>query len=119
KFETLTGAKLVDAYGLSEASPVTHSNPVNGEQKPNSMGLPVPGTDCKIVDAEEGWDEMEINEPGELIVKGPQVMMGYWNMDEETQNALRNGWLYTGDIAYMDEAGYCFIVSRKKDVILA
>lgn len=118
-FEKLTGAKLVDAYGLSEASPVTHSNPVNGVQKPGSMGLPVTGTDCKIVDSEDGVTEMDINEPGELIVKGPQVMVGYWNQPEETKDTLKNDWLYTGDIAYMDEDGYCFIVSRKSDVIIA
>lgn len=88
-------------------------------QKPGSMGLPVVGTDCKIVDVDDGVTEMDIGEPGELIVKGPQVMIGYWNMEKETEIALRNGWLYTGDIAYMDEEGYCFIVSRKKDVILA
>lgn len=119
QFESLTGATLVDAYGLSEASPVTHSNPVVGMQKPGSMGLPVVGTDCKIVDVEDGITEMDIGKPGELIVKGPQVMIGYWNMEKETEIALRDGWLYTGDIAYMDEEGYCFIVSRKKDVILA
>jgi len=118
-FEKLTGAKLVDAYGLSEASPVTHSNPVNGTQKPGSMGLPITGTDCKIVDVNDGITEMKVNEPGELIVKGPQVMVGYWNRLNETKETLKNGWLYTGDIAYMDEDGYCFIVSRKKDVIIA
>lgn len=119
KFEKITGAKLVDAYGLSEASPVTHSNPVNGTQKPGSMGLPIPGTDCKIVDLNDGVTEMGVNEPGEIIVKGPQIMLGYWNRKEETKMTLRDGWLYTGDIAYMDEDGYCFIVSRKKDVIIA
>lgn len=119
KFESITGAKIVDAYGLSEASPVTHSNPVNGIQKPGSMGIPIPGTDCKIVDLEDGTTEMPVNEPGELIIKGPQVMQGYWNREDETNIALRDGWLYTGDVAYMDEDGYCFIVSRKKDVIIA
>ncbi|MRG87573.1 long-chain-fatty-acid--CoA ligase [Salinibacillus xinjiangensis] len=119
QFESITGAKLVDAYGLSEASPVTHSNPVNGVQKPGSMGLPISGTDCRIVDIHDGETEMDVNQPGELIVKGPQVMQGYWNREEETHMSLRNGWLYTGDIAYMDEEGYCFIVSRKKDVIIA
>jgi long-chain acyl-CoA synthetase len=118
QFENMTGARLVDAYGLSEASPVTHSNPVNGVQKPGSMGLPIAGTDCRIVDI-DGETEMEVNQPGELIVKGPQVMQGYWNREEETKISLRDGWLYTGDIAYMDEEGYCFIVSRKKDVIIA
>jgi long-chain acyl-CoA synthetase len=119
EFESITGAKLADAYGLSEASPMTHSNPVEGLQKPGSMGIPIPGTDCKIVDIGDGITEMEVNEPGELIVKGPQVMLGYWGREAETELALRDGWLHTGDIAYMDEDGYCFIVSRKKDVIIA
>jgi len=118
-FEELTGASLVDAYGLSEASPVTHSNPVNGKKVPRSIGLPITGTDCMIVDMDEGTQEMPINTPGELIIKGPQVMKGYWNRPEETSHALRNGWLYTGDVAYMDEEGYFYLVSRKKDVIIA
>ncbi|KAB2329723.1 long-chain fatty acid--CoA ligase [Cytobacillus depressus] len=83
------------------------------------MGLPIPNTDCKIVDIDDGITEMDIHEPGELIVKGPQVMQGYWNREEDTAHTLKNGWLYTGDIAYMDKEGYCFIVSRKKDVIIA
>jgi long-chain acyl-CoA synthetase len=118
-FEERTGAKLVDAYGLSEASPVTHSNPVNGKRVTGSMGLPITGTDCRIVDMHDGETRMPANTPGELIVKGPQVMKGYWNRPEETVQVLKDGWLYTGDIAYMDEEGYCFIVSRKKDVIIA
>lgn len=118
QFESLTGAKVVDAYGLSEASPVTHSNPINGTRKPGSMGLPIPNTDCKIISL-DGKNSLPINEPGELIIKGPQVMKGYWNMPDETDMALRDGWLYTGDIAYMDEDGYFFIVSRKKEVIIA
>lgn len=119
QFENLTGAKVVDAYGLSDASPVTHSNPVNGVRKPGSMGLPLPNTDCKIVSLSDGTSRLPVNEPGELVIKGPQVMKGYWNMEQETGNALKNGWLYTGDIAYMDEDGYFFIVGRKKEVIIA
>lgn len=119
RFEALTGAKLVDAYGLSEASPVTHSNPVNGKRVTGSMGLPISNTDCKIIDIHDGVTELPVNQPGELLVKGPQIMKGYWNRQEETELALKDGWLYTGDIAYMDEEGYCFIVSRKKDVIIA
>lgn len=116
-FESITGAKVVDAYGLSEASPVVTSNPVNGVRKPGSIGIPIPNTLCKIVSF-DGTRECPLYEPGELIVKGPQVMKGYWNMPEETANALKNGWLYTGDVAYMDEDGYIFLVSRKKDVII-
>lgn len=119
QFEQLTGAKVVDAYGLSEASPVTHSNPINGVRKPGSMGLPLPNTACKTVSIADGVTELPVNEPGELIIKGPQVMKGYWNMEEETAIALKDGWLYTGDIAYMDEDGYFFIVSRKKEVIIS
>lgn len=119
QFEQLTGAKVVDAYGLSEASPVTHSNPINGVRKPGSMGLPIPNTECKIVPVSGGITPLVINEPGELVIKGPQVMKGYWNMPDETEIALKDGWLYTGDIAYMDEDGYFFIVGRKKEVIIA
>ncbi|HZG73620.1 MAG TPA: AMP-binding protein, partial [Chondromyces sp.] len=119
KFELLTGAAIVDAYGLSEASPLTHSNPVNGKRVPGSMGLPVTNTDCKIVDIDKGETELPVNTPGELIIKGPQVMKGYWNRPDETANTLRDGWLYTGDVAYINEEGYCFIVSRKKEVIIA
>lgn len=119
QFEQITGAKVVDAYGLSEASPVSHTNPVNGVRKPGSIGMPIPNTHCKIVSIRDGVTECEVNEPGELIIKGPQVMKGYWEMPDETANALRDGWLYTGDLAYMDEDGYFFIVSRKKDVIIS
>ncbi|WP_213422601.1 long-chain-fatty-acid--CoA ligase [Bhargavaea massiliensis] len=119
QFEQLTGAKVADAYGLSEASPVTHSNPVNGIRKAGSMGMPVTNTDCRIVDIGDGKTKMPIGKPGELIIRGPQVMKGYWNKPDETEVALRDGWLYTGDVAYMDEDGYCFIVSRKKEMIIA
>ena len=118
-FERLTGAKLVEGYGLSEASPVTHCNPIYGLNKPGSIGIPFPDTDAKIVDIETGEKEMPVGEPGELIVKGPQVMKGYWNMPEETARVLRNGWLYTGDIARMDKDGYFYIVDRKKEMIIA
>ena len=118
EFERLTGAKLVEGYGLSEASPVTHANPIMGLNKAGSIGIPFPDTDAKIVDVETGEKEMPVGEPGELIVKGPQVMKGYWNRPEETARVLRNGWLYTGDIAKMDEDGYFYIVDRKKDMII-
>lgn len=118
-FEKLTGAKLVEGYGLSEASPVTHCNPIYGLNKPGSIGIPFPDTDAKIVDIETGEKELPVGEAGELIVRGPQVMKGYWKMPEETRRVLRNGWLYTGDIARMDKDGYFYIVDRKKEMIIA
>jgi len=119
KFQEITGAALVEGYGLSEASPVTHANPLFGENRIGTIGLPFPDTDCKIVDVETGTKEMPIGEPGEVIVKGPQVMKGYWNRPEETAATLRDGWLYTGDIGVMDADGYFRIVDRKKDMIIA
>jgi long-chain acyl-CoA synthetase len=118
RFEELTGGKLVEGYGLTEASPVTHSNPLWGHRISGSIGLPWPDTDCKIVDPATG-EELPQGEIGELAVKGPQVMEGYWNRQEETAAVLRDGWLLTGDIAYMDEKGYFYIVDRKKDMIIA
>ncbi|MGC8645325.1 MAG: long-chain-fatty-acid--CoA ligase [Thermoplasmata archaeon] len=118
KWQKVTGGHIVEGYGLSEASPVTHVNPLYGKVKPGSIGLPVPSTMAKIVDITTGEREMGINEEGELVVKGPQVMKGYYKNEEETRAVLRNGWLYTGDIAKMDEDGYFYIVDRKKDVII-
>jgi long-chain acyl-CoA synthetase len=117
QFEALTGGKLVEGYGLSEAAPVTHANPIHGKRKPGSIGLPFPDTDVKVVDVETGTRSLAIGEVGELIVQGPQVMQGYWKKPEETAAVLRNGWLHTGDMAKMDEEGYFFIVDRKKDMI--
>jgi len=116
-FERLTGGKLVEGYGLSESSPVTHCNLIWGERVSGSIGIPYPDTDCKIVS--ETGEECPVNEVGELVVRGPQVMKGYWNRPEETEKVLKDGWLYTGDMAYMDEKGYFYIVDRKKDVIIA
>jgi len=118
QFETLSnGGLLVEGYGLTEASPVTHSNPINGLRKVGSIGIPWPDTDARIVD-EEGND-VPVGEVGELIIRGPQVMKGYWNHPDETAKTLRDGWLYTGDMARMDEDGYFYIVDRKKDMIIA
>jgi len=117
RFEELTGARLVEGYGLSEASPLTHANPIYGTRKVGAIGLPVPATDAKIVDSETGERELGVNEVGELVVHGPQVMMGYWNNPRETASVLRNGWLLTGDIARMDEDGFFFIEDRKKDMV--
>ena len=117
RFEELTGARLIEGYGLSEASPVTHSNPVLGLIKKGSIGMPFPSVDAKVVD-EEG-KELPPGEVGELAVKGPNVMKGYWNRPEETQKTLKDGWLFTGDLAKMDQDGYFYIVDRKKDMIIA
>jgi long-chain acyl-CoA synthetase len=123
KFERITGAQLVEGYGLTEASPITHANPVYGKRKAGSIGLPIPDTDCRIVDLDDWTKEMPPGEEGELIVSGPQVMQGYWNRPEETAGTIREDgegrrWLLTGDIARMDEEGYFSIVDRKKDMIL-
>ena len=119
KFQDLTGARLVEGYGLSEASPVTHANPIYGNNKIGTIGLPWPDTEAKLMDLETGTKEMPLGEAGELVVRGPQVMKGYWNMPDETKQVLRDGWLYTGDIAKMDTEGYFQIVDRKKDMIIA
>ena len=118
RFQEITGAKLVEGYGLSEASPVTHANPIYGDNRVGTIGVPWPDTEVKIVDAETGEQVLGVGEAGELCIRGPQVMKGYWNMPEETANTLRKGWLHTGDIAVMDEDGYFKIVDRKKDMIL-
>ncbi len=117
-FNRLTGAHIVEGYGLSEASPITHLNPLRGNSKNGSIGLPFPDTEAAIVDMEVGSLPLPVGKIGELVIRGPQVMRGYWNRPDETASVLRNGWLYTGDIAYMDEEGYFFIVDRKKDLIL-
>ncbi len=119
QFEKNTGGRLVEGFGLSETSPVTHANPVYGKRKPGSIGLPMPDTEYKIVDVETGEQEMPIGEIGELCLRGPQVMEGYLNMPEETAHSIRDGWFYTGDIARADEEGYVFIVDRKKDMVIA
>ena len=117
RFEHLTKSRIVEGYGLSEASPVTHANPIFGTRKIGSIGLPWPLTEARIVDKETGKKVLPIGETGELVIKGPQVMKGYWNKPRETAYVLRDGWLHTGDIARMDEDGYFFIVDRMKDMI--
>ncbi len=119
RFKEITGAEIIEGFGLTEASPITHLNPLRGKRKIGSIGLPFPDTDAAIVDIEDGTTLLPPNKPGELIIRGPQVMKGYWNRPEESAKALRDGWLYTGDIAYMDEEGYFFIVDRKKDLIIS
>lgn len=119
RFENMTGATIVEGYGLTETSPVSSVNPLKGKRKPGSVGIPVPETDVRIVDLEDGTTEMPTGNEGELIIKGPQVMKGYWKRPDATKDMIMDGWLYTGDIAVADEDGYFFIVGRKKDMILA
>lgn len=118
KFEEISGAKLVEGYGLTEAHVVTHANPIYGENRAG-IGLPLPNVEARIVSAEDGDEIMPVGEIGELIIRSPSVMAGYWQMPTETANCLRDGWLYTGDIARMDEDGYFYIEDRKKDMIIA
>jgi long-chain acyl-CoA synthetase len=118
-FEAKTGSQICEGYGLSETSPVVTTNPYGGKTKVGSIGLPVPDTDIKIVDLVDGTREMPVGEPGEVLVKGPQVTSGYYQMPEETAMAIRDGWLYTGDIGTMDAEGYFYIVDRKKDMVIA
>lgn len=117
QFEARSGGTIVEGYGLSEASPVVSCNPIH-RTKPGTVGIPLPGTICRVVDLETGTRELPPGEVGELVVRGPQVMQGYWNRPEETAAVLRDGWLYTGDVASMDAEGYITIVERKKDLIL-
>ena len=117
KFEKLTGGKLFEGYGLSEAPTATHCNPLLGVNKTGSIGLPLPGVDVRIVSVEDETTTLPQGEIGEIVIRGPQVMKGYHNMPSETANVLRDGWLHTGDIGYMDEDGYFYIVDRKKELM--
>ena len=117
RFEDLTGAKLMEGYGLSEAPTATHCNPMFGEKRSGSIGLPLPNVDCQIVSLEDDETILAPGEIGELLIRSPQVMQGYHKMPGETAEALRGGWLHTGDIARMDEDGYFYIVDRKKELI--
>ncbi|MBP7687795.1 MAG: long-chain fatty acid--CoA ligase [Thermoflexales bacterium] len=127
QFQAITGARLIEGYGLSEASPIVIGNPAYGADRPGTIGLPWPDVEVKIVDGDTGLQRLGIGEAGELCVRGPQVMKGYWNLPTETANTLRPDpdepnsapWLYTGDIAVMDADGYVRIVDRKKDLILS
>ena len=118
-FDALVGRSvLIEGYGLTETSPLTHANPVNAAE-PGSIGLPLPDTEARIMDADTGTQVMPVGEIGELALRGPQVMGGYWQQPAATAAAIRDGWFYTGDLAYMDGRGYFYIVDRKKDVINA
>ncbi|UCD33331.1 MAG: long-chain fatty acid--CoA ligase [Desulfobacterales bacterium] len=119
-FESKTGAVIVEGFGMTESSPVTHINPfAGGKRKVGSVGVPVTDTESRIVDITDGNTDVPVGETGELLVRGPQVMKGYWNKPEETAQTLTDGWLHTGDIGKMDEEGYFYIVDRKKDMILS
>lgn len=119
KVNGLTTSPVLEGFGLSEASPVTHRNPLDGMQKTGSIGVPIPNTKSKIVDIATGAVDLPAGEVGELVIAGPQIMKEYYKLPDETRNAIRDGWLYTGDLAKMDEDGYFFIVGRKKEMIIA
>jgi long-chain acyl-CoA synthetase len=112
------GAVLVEGYGLTECSPVTHVNPLDGRSRPGAIGLPIPDTDVRLISLDDPDKEMPQGEPGELCIKGPQVMLGYWRRPEETALAIRNGWFHTGDVAVMEPDGFFRIVDRLKDMVL-
>src|SRR5699024_7922856 len=118
-FNNISGTKVAEGFGLSEASPVTHRNPVSGLQRAGSIAIPIPNTDAKIVDQATGEETIPVGEGEELTRKCPQIIKGYWRMPEETEQVLRNGWLYTGDLAKMDQDGFFYIVGRKKEMIIA
>jgi long-chain acyl-CoA synthetase len=123
KFQSMTGAAVAEGYGLTETSPITHAQPIYGKRKEGSIGLPVPDTDCRIVDLDDWTKDMPAGEQGELILAGPQIMQGYFNRPEETEGMIKTAedgtrWLLSGDIAKMDDEGYFYIVDRKKDMIL-
>ncbi len=119
-FEEKTGAVIVEGFGLTESTPVSHINPFSGgKRKVGSVGLPISDTQCRVVSLDDGMTDVEVGEPGEMLIKGPQIMKGYWNMPEETAKTITDGWLHTGDIGKMDEEGYFYIVDRKKDMIIS
>jgi len=117
RFESLTGGRIVEAYAMTESMLGATVSPVFGIYKPGSIGIPLPDVEIRITDVETGLGELDPGEVGEILLRAPQIMQGYWNNPAETANILRNGWLYTGDIGYQDEDGYVFIVDRKKDLI--
>jgi long-chain acyl-CoA synthetase len=119
RLEKLTGGTMVNVYGLTEMTPMATASPWKGLSKPGTAGVPLPDTDMKLVDLENGTTEVPIGQPGEICFKGPQIMAGYHKRPDETEKALRDGWLYTGDIGVLDEDGFLSIVDRKKDMIVA
>jgi len=119
EWENATGSSIVECYGLTETTLLSHANPWGGKTKVGSVGVPVSDTDCRIVDLETGTKDLPFGESGEILLKGPQLTKEYYKKPEETADAIREGWFYTGDIGYMDDEGYLFIVDRKKDMIIA
>ncbi|HPC47259.1 MAG TPA: long-chain fatty acid--CoA ligase, partial [Deltaproteobacteria bacterium] len=119
ELKRITGGDLINVYGLTETSPMGTATPWKGEIKPGTVGVPFPSTDLRIVDVETGTQEMPTGQSGEICFKGPQVMKGYYKRPDETEKVLKDGWLYTGDIGFLDEDGYLTIVDRKKDMIVA
>jgi len=119
RFERFSGGRLVEGYGLSESSPVALANPIYGKRKAGTIGMPIPDTLARVADPDDPSRTMPVGEKGELALAGPQVMLGYWNRDDETAQVLVDGWLLTGDMAVMDEEGYFAIVDRKKELIIA
>jgi long-chain acyl-CoA synthetase len=117
RFETLTGGRVVEGYGLTESMMAAVVNPLHGPYKPGSVGTPLPDIEIRIADVMTGEGSLPPGEVGEVLMRAPQLMQGYWERQAETEETIRNGWLYTGDIGYLDEDGYLFIVDRKKDVI--
>ena len=120
QFERISGGRLVEGYGMTETSPSTHANPIFGKRKAGTIGLPLPGTECRIVDQDDATRDVPAGDPGELAIRGPQVFLGYWNKPEDTAATLNSdGWILTGDVAVMDDDGYFSIVDRKKELIIA
>ena len=115
----LTGANMVEVYGMTETTPIASAHPYGGLVKPGTVGIPMPDTYIKVVDAETGASEMPVGEVGEIIISGPQVMMGYYKKPDETAAILRDGWIFTGDLGFMDEDGYISVVDRKKDMVIS
>lgn len=119
KIQKKTGSPLMEGYGMTEASPITHVNPFGGLRKPGSVGVPIQNTLSRIVDLKDGITPVPVGEVGEIVFKGPQVMKGYLNMPDETAEALKGGWLHSGDLGKMDEDGYFYVVDRKKDMVVS
>lgn len=118
RFEAISGGRLIEGYGMTEVGPLTHANPVHGKRKIGSIGVPITDTDARIVSIEDGKTNLPVGQVGEICVRGPQLMQGYWNRPRETASVIRDGWLHTGDLGRMDEEGFFFVVDRMKEMII-